>query len=180
MRPKRAMDLGPDDSPATHHSWRRTQRNTRGSTKKADDDDEEPCAGVENATTTRRVTGHTTGQQHQDGVRGNGDWGLGGKRTLCQTRCKDHHRHGVELRTNAEGANVVTGRDQACEPMKQLPRTSYVRSPLWGNNRSFHAMLQPTMDQRRTRAMGRDQHEVQRRPSHVGGLVWWVDQTETT
>ena len=70
-----SWDLDPDDSPATHHFWRRTQSNTRGSTKKADDD-EEPCAGVENATTTRRVTGHTTGQQHQDGVRGNGEWGL--------------------------------------------------------------------------------------------------------
>ena len=121
--------LDPDDSPATHHSWRRTQSNTRGSTKKADDD-EEPCAGVENATTARRVTGHTTGQQHQDGERGNQEWGLGGKRTLCQTKCKDHHRHGVELRTKcAEGANVETGREQACQSMKQMPGTGNRQQP---------------------------------------------------
>ena len=93
-------DLDPDDSPTTDHSWRCTQSNTPGSTKKADDDDE-PCGEFHNYTESNWST-----TSRQSG-------GIGGKRTLCQTRCKDHHRHGAELRTNcAEGGDVETGREQ--------------------------------------------------------------------
>ena len=67
----------------------------------------------------------------------------------------------------------------------RLPRRTLRAGGHWNRvdghtGRSFHATLQPTVDQHRTRAMGRYQHKVQRRPSHVGGLVWRVDQTETT
>ena len=90
-------DLDPDDGPATHHSWRRTQSNTPGSTKKADDD-EEPCAGVENATTTRRATGHATGQQHQDRV--------------GALEAREHSARPGARTNSAEGGDVETGRDQ--------------------------------------------------------------------
>ena len=173
--------FGSDHSLATHHFWRRTQSNTRGSTKKVDDD--EACAGVENA-------GQTTGQQHQDRVRarrfkhhqnstkgppkkemkerklwrerekiakfwpppGNREWGLGGKRTLCQTRCK-------EARSRVE--------DQLRRGSR---RWDWTWAGLWINEAD--ANIATHVDQHRTR------EEIE--SSHVGGLVWRVDQTKTT
>ena len=76
-----------------HHFWRRT-RNIHGSNKKAVDV-ERRRAGVENATIARTATGHRAGQQHPDGVRGNEEWGLGGKRTPCQPKYRDHYEHGA-------------------------------------------------------------------------------------
>ena len=145
--------------------------------------------GVERATwdldPERRVTGHTTGQQHQDGVRGNGEWDLGASehsarpgakiRTLCQTRCKDHHRHGAELTNCAERAHVETGREQACESMMHMPNTRFGRNSCGATTKNFHATSQPIVDQHRTRAMGNDNIRLCAAPATwvawSGGLI---------